>query len=83
MAKNMKEIKARNELTWDLTALQVEAAQLIREQKHLNSKAIERQLTIWEKTRMDEIVNEIALVFNSITSLVKTKQTFNSGFLHN
>ena len=44
---------------WDLLVLRQEMRELKREQKHLISKSHERALTIWELSRIDELLDEI------------------------
>jgi hypothetical protein len=47
------------EQRWDLILLRQEMRELQREQQHLISKSHERSLTVWELSRIDELLDEI------------------------
>ena len=58
MATNSNNL-GQTEQRWDLIVLRQEMRELQREQQHLISKSHERNLTKWELSRIDELLDEI------------------------
>jgi hypothetical protein len=60
-------IRQRNERDFSLIIIRKEVKELQRERAHLNSKALERKLTVWERTRLDQIFDELASLIEFAT----------------
>ena len=58
MATNTHKL-GHTEQHWDLILLRQEMRELQREQQHLISKSHERNLTKWELSRIDDLLDEI------------------------
>ncbi len=68
-------IKQRHDAMWSRSLLQQELRQLKREQEHLKSKAHERDLTIWEVTRMERIADEVMNLLSEFTKTINSERS--------
>ena len=57
------------EQTWELRLTRQEIEQLQREKQHLDSKAIERPLTTWEKLRQQQLFQDLSALFQRAKGL--------------
>ncbi|MCO6430850.1 MAG: hypothetical protein J5J00_08310 [Deltaproteobacteria bacterium] len=74
-------MKDRNHRDWSLQLLRSEIDQLEREKSHLDSKAIERELSDWESSRLRSIQNEIANICAAIRKMSASAISINKRML--
>lgn len=72
MAAQDTQIVRRDEAQWARVILKHELESLKREKEHLNSKAVERQLTGWEFTRLIAIADEMIELLSKFGSTQPT-----------
>ena len=70
----MEDIKSRNEQEWSKIILKAQIQQLRRERFHLKSKSQERQLTIWERMRLDQVISELKQTVEEINILANLSE---------
>ena len=75
----IEEIKERQERDWGRIIMEKEAQLLRRESQHLTVKSRERQLTMWEMERLNEVSDELNNITSKLTRMAIEERVRNDN----
>lgn len=67
-----------HEQRWNLVLLRQEKQELLREHSHLETKSRERDLTNWEISRMESLLDELMILMTQFSKIDKFDGNSNS-----